>query len=194
MTISNEIESQLIAKAQAGDQNAMQSLLLPYEQPVFRFLTQRLGNPHDAADVNQDTFIKVLRSLTKYEDRGLFRAWLYQIARNESINFMKRRNRFSTATVDDDEADRIAQEPDPGPGADEQLLVAEERVQMRDCVGDLPDSEREVVQLRLDQDITFREIADITDAPLNTVLGRMRNATRRLRGCMETHGFTSAYA
>lgn len=189
---ADDDEAELIAKAQTGDRNAMQALLLPYEKPLFGFLKQRLGNPHDAADVTQDAFVKVLRGLTKYQHRGQFRAWLYQIARNESIEFMRRRNRFSTATADDEGGDRIAETPDPRPSADEQLLAGEERARMRSCVEELPDSEREVVRLRLDQDITFREIASITEAPLNTVLGRMRNATRRLRDCMETHGFAPA--
>ena len=186
---ADDNESHLIARAQAGEKDAMQALLQPHEKPVFRFLTQRLGNPHDAADVTQDAFVKALRNLEKYQHRGQFRAWLFQIARNESINFVKRRNRMSTATVDEDGVDRIAEEPDPGPVADQQLLADEERAQMRDCVSRLPEAEREVVRLRLDQDITFREIAEITLAPLNTVLGRMRNATRRLRDCMESHGF-----
>ena len=92
---------------------------------------------------------------------------------------MKRRNRMSTATVDEGGVDRIAEELDPRPVADEQLLANEERAQMHECVGRLPESEREVVRLQL---------AEITQAPLNTVLGRMRNATRRLRECMEGSG------
>mgnify|MGYP005684937297 CR=1 FL=1 len=176
-------EAKLIAEAKAGNQAAMEALLQPYEDSVFRFLVQRLGNAHDAADVAQDSFVKALRGLKNYRDEGKFQAWLFQIARNESLNFMKKRNRYSTATVNEEGESRFDQEADPGPTAVESIVQGERHEMVRDCVSELPETEREVVTLRLDQDITFREIAEITQSPLNTVLGRMRNASKRLREC-----------
>lgn len=194
MSNSDINEEELIESSRNGDREAMEKLIQPYEDMIFRFLVSRLNNPHDAADLTQNTFIKALRGLPKYRHEGNFKAWLFQIARNESLNFINKRNRFSTATVDDEGVSRFENEVDETTlPADRQIAEDERKQGIRDCIAELPENEREVVSLRLDQDITFREIADLTMAPLNTVLGRMRNASRRLRDCLTLKGIKAEY-
>lgn len=170
-----------LQKAQQGDSKAIRELLVPFERPIFQFVYRILGNRADAEDAVQECFYHAIRALPKYEDRGMFRAWLYQIARNEALGTIRRRSKNQVL-----ETERGEELQDDTPGVVDQLARSERSKLLMECIESLPDAEREVVLLRLQRDITFREIAEITASSLNTVLGRMRNATLRLRKLM-TH-------
>lgn len=147
------------------------------------FLITRLRNEHDADDVMQNVWIKVWRSLPKYDERGQIRAWLMRIARNEMLNFIRRDNRRLVWIEAEEESGReIADESTPA--ADQQLQAVEQREELHQAIHALPDQQRKVVQFRLEEEITFREIAERTRSPINTVLWRMRDATMRLRESM----------
>lgn len=171
--MNDEPDAQLILDAQSGDRTAMTALLTPWNDRVFGFLLRALGNHADAEDSAQEVFIRVVKGLPRYEHRGQFRAWIFQIARNQAALTAGRRQRRGDRET--------ALEP-----AGMAALTAEQEetpdyAPVRAAVAQLPDAEREVVRLRLDEDLKFREIAERTGAPLNTVLGRMRNAVHRLR-------------
>lgn len=170
-------EEVLIAKAQSGDRLAMHDLLSPWNDRIFCFLLTLLRNRADAEDAAQETFLRVVKGLPSYEHTGQFQAWIYRIARNQAALTAERRNRLATreTTVEQETLQDFASPDDDG-GAE-----VERAEQLRTAVNSLPPAEREVVQLRLDEDLKFREIAQRTGAPLNTVLGRMRNAMQRLR-------------
>ncbi len=184
----SELEKLLVSKAQKGDRESMAHLLLPYEQPLFRFLTAKLRHEDNARDVTQEVLVKLMRSLNKYQERGTFKAWVFQIARNEAINFMKKHSRLSTATISSGGHNLFDNQLDEGPSVVECLDQKERNQGIRECVSNLPDAERDVVNLRMDEDVTFREIAEMTNTSLNTVLGRMRNASRRLKNCLLAKG------
>ena len=151
----------------------MTALLAPWNGPVFGFLLRKLRNRSDAEDAAQEVFIRVVEALPKYEPREKFRAWIFQIARNQAALTANRRERIGNREV--------AVEPGFVETLAADVADAPDYHQLRSAVAQLPEAEREVVSLRLEEDLKFREIAERTGAPLNTVLGRMRNASRRLR-------------
>lgn len=172
-------ESRLISLAQGGDRHAMHLLLAPWNDRIFSFLCTLLRNRQDAEDAAQETFLRVVKGLAKYEHSGQFQAWIYRIARNQAALTASRRQRVESheASVEDSVL------------CDIPALQVEQHAdteQLRTAVDALPPAEREVVLLRLEQDLKFREIAERTQAPLNTVLGRMRNAMRRLHDQLHT--------
>ncbi len=174
----------LLQAAQSGDREAMHKLLKPWNDPIFSFLMQTLRNREDAEDAAQETFIRIVKGLGRYEDRGAFRAWIFQIAWNQASLTANRRRRIHDREIG------IAPEKMqamPSTAEDQNALLeqVERAAELRSAVAKLPDAEREVVELRLNEDLKFREIADRTGAPLNTVLGRMRNALRRLHDTLQ---------
>ena len=175
--VTDEPDLHILEAAQRGDRDAMTKLLTPWNDPIFGFLLNALRHRADAEDAAQETFIRVVNGLPRYEHRGEFRAWIFRIARNQAALTAKRRSRIGEREtgVEAETLHAFAAEEN-----DDALAVAERAAGLRAAVAALPAAEREVVELRLDEDLKFREIAARTGAPLNTVLGRMRNALRRL--------------
>lgn len=181
--MNQEPDIALIQAAQRGDRDAMHQLLKPWNDPIFGFLLASLRDRSDAEDAAQETFIRVVKGLPSYEHRGEFRAWVFRIARNQAALTATRRRRVSDheSGVEPTELHAFA----AGDETDDALAEADRAAELRAAVEALPDAEREVIRLRLDEDLKFREIAERTGAPLNTVLGRMRNAARRLRDILK---------
>lgn len=181
--MNDEPDAALIRAAQRGDRDAMHRLLAPWNDRVFGFLLATLRHRADAEDAAQETFLRVVKGLPGYEHRGEFRAWIFRIARNQAALTATRRQRIAQreAGVEPEQMHGFAADDH----RDEDLAIADRAAVVRAAVDALPAAEREVVRLRLDHDFKFREIAVRTGAPLNTVLGRMRNAMRRLRETLE---------
>ena len=137
-----------------------------------------MRNEHDAEDVSQNVWIKVWRALPDYDERGQFRAWMLRIARNEMLNYLRRGENRLMIWLEEEDWREVE---DEAPDADEQLIEREQREALHESIETLPDPQRKVVQFRIEEEITFREIAERTSSPLNTVLWRMRDATIRLR-------------
>jgi len=174
-----ERDAELIRRWRAGADAALATLLRRHERAVFGFLHRLLGDRHEAEDAAQETFLIVVRKLRGYRERGHFKSWLYRIAHREGLRALRRR-RARDGTVE-----RIACDPveraGSARGPSEQLAREEEMARLEHAIGRLPALEREVVLLRVHQELPFKEIARVQGCPLNTALGRMHNATRRLR-------------
>lgn len=165
-----------------GDMRAAEVLLTRYQNEVFGFLMTMLKKSHDAEDVLQETFTRALKGLGTYRESGQFRAWLYRIARNEAISLVRKRRRFVSMEPTIESPASYKEEPDEGtPRPDARLLAEENQRSFQKALEMLPPEEREVATMRLHGELSFKEIAAIVGCPLNTALGRMHNAKKRLR-------------
>lgn len=167
---------------EGGDMRAAEMLLQRYQTEVFGFLMTMLRKQHDAEDVLQESFTRALKGLSNYRESGQFRAWLYRIARNEAVSLVRKRRRFVSLepTIGADSVEREAVD-ESVPSPDARILAEERAGRFREALAQLPPEEREVATLRLDRELSFKEIATVVGCPLNTALGRMHNAKRRLR-------------
>lgn len=169
----------------AGDSSAMEALFLRYRQPVYTWLRQRLGDDSEADDVYQDVWLKILRNASGYE-RGNFRAWLWRIVRNQVTDRSRKMRPELTLDepVGEDDAESAATtaldlvSDESAVTALERMADDERRAFVRSEIVALPFAQREVVELRIDAELEFREIAEVLGVSINTVLGTMWRGAR----------------
>ncbi|MEE0435273.1 MAG: sigma-70 family RNA polymerase sigma factor [Peptococcaceae bacterium] len=168
-------DDHLIRRMQDGDAEAAEALVNRYYEDIVRYCRWHAPQPTLAEDAAQETFLKFIRYLDRYKQRGHCRAFLYQIARHTCID-MARRHYLHDAPLDEA----------PEPVYDDAALTElQARESLRDMVAQLPETQREIVLLRFGQSLTLREIAEVTALPLRTVQSRLRAALKRLRTIYE---------
>ena len=159
-----------------GDIGAVRDLFCNYEKGLYGYLWQMLKHQQDCEDALQDTFRKALEALPAYREENHFKSWLFRIGHNTGVEIIRRRKR--TVEMPDTLEDHLDA---PSPGPHESLIQRERKDELHDAIAALPESERAVVLLRLQEELSFKEIAQIVDAPLGTVLARMHKAKQRLK-------------
>lgn len=179
-------EALVAAYLERDDQDAFRMLVERHQQRVFGYLMGMVRDREVANDLFQETFLRVIRALRSdrgsYERQGRWLAWVMRIARNSALDHLRRRKKWRD--VEDGDESYWERMPDEMPAADERLSTVQQTALLESCIERLPDEQREVVLLRHDTDLTFREIAELTDVSINTALGRMRYALINLRKMM----------
>lgn len=151
-------ESEIIALAK-NDQRYFGPLYDKYFEQIFRFVFKRLGgNEEVAGDLTQQTFIKAMANMEKYEDRGLpFSSWLYRIAQNEvSMYFRQQKKNYSVA-VDENRIADLAEEAE----LDMSYMSIDDQEKLVELLNQLNESQLELIELRFFQELRFQDIADI---------------------------------
>src|SRR5262245_20924779 len=174
---SNESDEDLVARAQAGSRGAFDTLIRRHQKPLY-FLCLRYVHDHDAAaDLAQRAFIRVLEKLDGLREVQTFKSWLYRIAVNLSLNHLRDHARF----VDDD-----ASPPEPDDGVETSAgIETHERAQaLRRAVVGLPTKQRMTLELRIYEDLSFREIALALDTTEGAAKVNFHYAVRKLRALL----------
>jgi len=186
-------DDELIHLYQSGNEDAFCQLLERYKKKVFGYILNVVRDRAIAEDIFQETFFKVIRTLKKqqYNGEGKFIQWVIRIAHNLIIDSFRQNGKISTVSkivkpdgkvVDVFDVVKIEQ------GSAEDNMVKKQILQdIRKLVDHLPFEQREVVILRHYYDLSFKEIADMTNVSINTALGRMRYAIINLRRLAEQH-------
>ena len=175
-------DSELIRAYRGGDEQAFEILLTRHQERVYTKVNFIVRDSELANDLFQDTFIKVVRLLKegKYIEEGKFLPWILRIAHNMAIDHF-RRNKKMKMVRSRDEMDVFAK-IDTGDSHVEDLLVEDQiQTDVRRLIDELPVDQREVVRMRMYDNLSFKEIAETTGVSINTALGRMRYAVINLR-------------
>jgi RNA polymerase sigma-70 factor (ECF subfamily) len=173
-------DSDLVAWSKAGDLEAFGELVRRYQKPVFRIVLRMVRSPDDADDLTQDTFVRAHRGLKTFKDEYDFHPWLYRIAVNQAINFLNKRKRQAAADLDEvPEGDiRAGPEPEsPLQSASRQELLN----RLESALDKLPEEQRTVFLLRVQEGLSYEEIAETMDTPKGTVMSRLARARMALR-------------
>jgi len=175
-------DADLLFAYSKGDVSAMDCLVGRYRQALFSWFMGMTGSRADAEDLFQDLWVRVIRNADRFENVS-FRAWMWQIARNLLIDFRRKKkpdvSLDAVETEDDQPLLELLVSPEKGPA--EELEQADLAKRAMRAVGQLPEIQREIFLMRVQGDLSFSEIAETLKIPLNTALGRMHDATTKLR-------------
>jgi RNA polymerase sigma-70 factor (ECF subfamily) len=175
-------DEQLVKKYISGSETALEELVTRYQQKVFSYILTVVRNKELAEDLFQETFIKVINTLRtgNYREEGKFSQWIMRIARNLIIDYF-RRNQKMTFVENNYGVDIFDGFSEPAMSIEQIIITKQIYESLCDLVTLLPKEQREVLTMRLYQDMSFKEIAEQTNVSINTALGRMRYAILNLR-------------
>ncbi len=192
MKASDELAS-VIEGAQRREPGAFDNLVGLYASRLYGFLYRLTGTRDDAQDLVQEVFVRLVRTIDRYEHGGRFEAWLFRIAANLARDRVRRLKR-APGIISLDETD-IGSSSDPGrrnPSGvvdqhrpDRGMELAEDVDRLQQALENLPETEREVVMLRHYSNLSFAEIAELMGTPLGTALARAHRGLHKLRAMMD---------
>jgi RNA polymerase sigma-70 factor, ECF subfamily len=184
-----EPSAALIQRAQAGDREAVSALIQSQQTYVYSIAMSLMHNPADAADMTQEAFVRLLRSLGTYRGETKFTTWLYRLVTNICLDGLRRRGRpvdsldESAGGQSDDgtqtAGDRLA-DSDRWTQPEEQIELRESATEVRDALATLPASQRLALTLHYFEDLRYEDIAEVMGLPLNTVKSHIRRGKERL--------------
>lgn len=181
-TMANLSDNDLIVRYLEGDESALKTLILRHEKKVFSYILLSVKNRELAEDIFQDTFIKVINTLKSgnYKDEGKFVQWVMRIANNLKIDYY-RKMQHMPAVETNGEFDIFDVIGGKEPSIEQKMITEQIYRDAANLVQYLPAEQREVLEMRIYQDISFKDIAEQTNVSINTALGRMRYAIINLR-------------
>jgi RNA polymerase sigma-70 factor (ECF subfamily) len=167
----------LVDAARAGSNDAFEALVDRYRAPVTRFAYRLTHDADEAHDIAQDAFLRAFRGLRDFRTDRPFARWLFVIARNASLDSIRRRRRNASFGPVDGEA--------PALGPEEFALRNDEAERVHEALAALPDGQRRALELFYLNGLRYREIASVLGIPLGTVKTYISRAKRRLREDLE---------
>ena len=176
----------LVEAARGGDSGAFEALMTRYQVRIFSYATAIVHDAGAGEDVAQETFIRAWKGLRKFRGESVFKTWLYRIASNVSRTHLERRGRharFGSESLDDAEAALQADAVPSGETDVETTLATREAIDH--ALAQLPEELRLAVVLRDVEGLDYKEIAEVTGAPIGTVESRIFRARRRLRPLLQ---------
>jgi len=191
--IEHDPETRIIEEVRAGNTSAYGQLVERYWERIFARVLRLVGNREDAEEVTQDAFVRAFRSLDQFRGHAAFSTWVFQIATNLAHNrywYWKRRGRGRSVSVEETlgngDYDLTLQDVLPG-----DTLTPADAVDRNEfftaidrAIPELPNLHREILELRLHQDMSYEEIADHLEISVGTVKSRIARARDHLRGAV----------
>lgn len=182
----DEFDRDFLTRAATGDAVAWRVVVEYWSPRIFRYLRSNTRNEELAEEITQSVFCTIARKLADYVEQGHFESWIFRIAINRLRDEMRRRKLHARPMDSDIMADIAPQK------VAEETAAPEELRALRDAMDQLPDLDREIIDLRHQGGMTFQQIAVLLAEPMGTLLARHHRAIRKLRDLMRRHMGDSA--
>ena len=182
----------IIKRCKRGEESAFGLLLDRYRAAIYNLCYRMVRNPEDARDLAQEVFIKVFSLLDRYDESYAFSSWLFRIATNHCIDYLRRnRLRFISldASIGPEGEEFELQLPDSGPTPETVLQRKEALERLEEVIADLPPHYTVITLLRHDQQLSYEEIAEVLDLPLGTVKARIHRARNMIQAMLKARAY-----
>ena len=168
----------LLDRAVAMDRKALDQLIRRYQRQIYRLAFSYVRDHDAAADLTQNTFVRVIRQIGNFRGSGKFKTWLYRIAANLSKNWLRDNARWKNADV---ESSDLGYHPAGANG----LVEQQERLLLRETMAHLAPKQRTTVELRVYSDLSFKEVAEVMGCTVGTAKVNFHHAVKNLRRLVE---------
>jgi RNA polymerase sigma-70 factor (ECF subfamily) len=176
------VDAQLVANYVSGDEKSLEVLIKRHQSKIYGFIYSKISDRDISNDIFQDTFVKVIKTLksSSYNEEGKFLPWVMRISHNLIIDHFRKNKKmpmfreteyFSIFSIMSDDSLTI----------EDRLITVQIEKDLKKLIEELPSDQKEVLVLRIYQDMSFKEISELTGVSINTALGRMRYALMNLR-------------
>jgi len=181
-------DATLVSNYIAGQETALETLITRHKHKIYSFIYSKVYDKDIAEDIFQDTFIKVIRTLKRgaYNEEGKFLPWTMRIAHNLVIDYFRKSNRMPKFD-NTGEFSIFSVLSDSTLNAEKSIIKEQVEHDVRRLVDELPEDQKEVLMMRIYNDMSFKEISERTGVSINTALGRMRYALINLRKIIDKH-------
>ncbi len=172
----------------AGKEEALSVLIKRHQSRIYGFIYSKISDRDISDDIFQDTFIKVIKTLksNSYNEEGKFLPWVMRIAHNLIVDYY-RKNKKMPMFRETEEFSIFSIIADDSLSIENKLINEQVGIDIRKLIDELPDDQKEVLLMRMYQDMSFKEISEVTGVSINTSLGRMRYALMNLRKFIDKH-------
>ncbi len=187
-------DSELVRRCRQGDSVAMERLILKYQDRIYNVIMKICANPEDAAELTQETFVKIIENIDKFQGKSKFYTWAFRIAVNLTFNYRQRNKRLTLSSIDaqkqqnDDQAKHVLKDFLRDDSSPDPVAIAQNK-ELCDltikALMELDDPQRTVVVLRDIEGMNYAQIADVLNIELGTVRSRLSRARGRLRQILE---------
>ena len=179
-------DSKLIANYQNGDEQALATLIERHQRELFSFIFYKVLDEELANDFFQDTFIKIILKLKegKYAEEDKFILWAKRIASNLIIDYFRVKSKHikvSDTSYEDEEFSIFDTIKETEDNIEDRLILNQIHSDLKNIMSLLPENQQEIIKMRFYDELTFKEIAELTNTSINTTLGRMRYALMNIR-------------
>jgi len=175
-------DEQLIKEYRKGNEVALRELVSRYLKPVYGFVYRYVHQAGDAEDITQDVFVNAWKNIKKFDEKRKFKTWIFTIARNASLNWIKKKKPALFSALENETGDSFVDLiPDGGMLPDEVFAKKDEFGKVSLALEKLDPRYAEVVKAHYGDGLNFREIADKNGSSINTIKSRHRRALMALK-------------
>lgn len=195
MSMKTMDDQQLVSAYLSGNNKAFETLLMRHKNKIHRFIYMKVKSQDLTEDIFQETFVKIINTLKlgNYNEEGKFLPWAMRIAHNLVIDHFRKSSKVRMVSESSSKSEDFSIFSVLHSGDDNTLQAmsrTELETQMVELIDYLPDTQQEIIRMRIFQDLSFKDIAEMEGISINTALGRMRYALMNLRKLIDKHQLT----